>query len=666
MWWCRILLALFLFQTISALDPCAKCQCGETSQEPKEETLSFNEGQNVTVIVEGDFGSEGCKFLFHQDVGNVTCCYIDIRRHHNNQGEALCGRLTEPASCRKKDTYYVREIDGYNGWCSMTLFDGKRSDSGEYQVLFPADPESNAKRIVEVNKDGLYSWEIILICLPIVVFILLAIVFYKYKGRTWLEKREVAQRKRDTKIINLLRNNKTDDFKTELGTRSILGIRDKKHNTVFHLAARTDWTDDMTKTILEIVTEREGPESIDEESGSFLFKKEDIFHRLEVTYWSKWIPDSFPGYLIPDIMLHLTINLNSRNKEGNTPLIIASKYDEENYPKEIVDMLVTTKMVNINIQNAKNYTALHEAVLKKNATLVDFFINKGATHKTSLLENGHTPLHTAVDQSSLEIVELLVTNLENKERTWANQIKRGIKGIETPLYLAFKRSHDKHENIAKLDIANYLIEKGYGIAHDEDKNSTIYELAAGGKQSEINLLIKKGNLKWKDCKDVCLLEAVERNHPKAVYNLFSDIINGPKPSDKPDPTRALEKAKMKLSKMIETESKEKMNKIIKRLNTEVERNGEDISEHKKEEEDKSRQDEHEKRKNENIMEKKEKIFKHVSELNHQKIDWSMYKTNLMEFLKDLDEPGEELYQSKDDLNTSMLVPMAALSPSPLS
>eukprot|EP00092_Neocalanus_flemingeri_P004390 GFUD01004722.1.p1 GENE.GFUD01004722.1~~GFUD01004722.1.p1 ORF type:complete len:704 (+),score=141.96 GFUD01004722.1:39-2150(+) len=698
-----ISMGFFLLRTISGLILTEEIcnQCKDVS--PTEENKSFYEGENVTLLVEGDFGSEGCKVLFHQKLDNVTCCYIDERRDHHIQynktgGERLCGRLTEPESCRKRDTYEVREVDGWNGWCKMTLFDGKKSDSGEYQIIFPGDPESNTKRTIEVNKYGLYRWEIVLICLTIVVFIILSF----FVGRFRLKQIEVSQRRQDGQILDLLRKEKNNEFKKEsgkrsvgrfrlkrveetqnsqdgqtldlvrkefkeeLGKRNVLGLRDRNYNNIFHLAAGTDWTEKMTKTVLEIVTEKEGSTSPEE---GCLNRREDVFSRLTVSSGSEWISDWIPNYMIPKSMLPLTINLNTRNVEGNTPLIIASIPKDEKDQKdqmEVVKMLVGTEGVKLDIQNDKKYTALHMAVLKKNINLVKLLLEKGASQETSLASNSCTPLHTAVDESCLEIVELLVTDLEKNKSEWVNKVKKGIIGIktpcvkfvETPLYLALKSSHYTSEDIAK-----HLIENGFDIAHENDKKFAVYDLVAAGKQAKLNLLIKDDKLKWEDYNKFCLQEAVERNHTQAVGNIYKGIA-GPKP----DHTMALQMANKKILEMNKIESSpnynnirndsettkknekpsDKMSNIIKKIMKEAGNDGNDD-----EDEDTDRSEIVQEYSTDGaisakvIKEKKTEFYKYVSKLKNKKNgDWWLGLSAIIEQLQEVDRQVKELNQRK--------------------
>merc|ERR1712083_1029936 len=150
----------------------------------------------------------------------------------------------------------------------------------------------------------------------------------------------------------------------------------------------------------------------DVEAG-LINKRTDIFKQTKrppalVSTLTKRCSKSVPTYLWPKMFTPYLIDLDSRNQEGETPLIIAATQLQTDVVEELI-----LNGVDVNLQNDKGYTALHRAVAacsirtkQKSIQIVEQLLKEGAT-TTSFNSNGYTPLHTAVKIDSLETVKML-------------------------------------------------------------------------------------------------------------------------------------------------------------------------------------------------------------------------------------------------------------------
>jgi len=286
----------------------------------------------------------------------------------------------------------------------------------------------------------------------------------------------------------------------------IASLRDKNYNNIIHIAAaKSEWSEQMINIVL-------GPQEQDTESLND--QGEKSFRRLssKLFLMSKWIPNIFPYYLVPEIMMHLNMSLDSKNSAGDTPLIIAAKQNRI----EVVRVLLE-KEVKINIRNYEGYTALNQATMKKNKHIVELLLEKEA-QKNIALPSGQTPLHTAVQNQDIEIVKLLMQDLE--KGAWLLKKKRnGEHGYETPLQLAVR--------LGFHDIVHYLIGDGaQSWETREDWKPMVYTAVAGGHKMILKLLIRKGRKDlWDGISRHCLITAVEDKNKTAVNALFNPLYN---------------------------------------------------------------------------------------------------------------------------------------------
>ena len=98
------------------------------------------------------------------------------------------------------------------------------------------------------------------------------------------------------------------------------------------------------------------------------------------------------------------INLNSRNKSGNTPLHKCCQYGHEVIASELV-----SRGVDINVENRDKYTPLHFACMKGHTKTARELIALGANMNLRGGVWNSTPLHWACIHNHVDVIKELVS-----------------------------------------------------------------------------------------------------------------------------------------------------------------------------------------------------------------------------------------------------------------
>lgn len=195
-------------------------------------------------------------------------------------------------------------------------------------------------------------------------------------------------------------------------------------------------------------------------------------------------------YEIVQLLIQNNANVNDLNKERKTPINYAIQYNSlpilkllidsgadlnQLYSKsvwsylhnalywcrfDIIQFLIETNKVNINVKTCRDESLLHFAVYFGSWEITKYLIESGVDINAKCNIN-LTPLHCAVDSIKKDIVEMLCN---------AGANVNAIGGLFelTPLYLAIQKD---------LDIALFLLDCNADYTIVTKNNETMYDLA---------------------------------------------------------------------------------------------------------------------------------------------------------------------------------------------
>lgn len=128
--------------------------------------------------------------------------------------------------------------------------------------------------------------------------------------------------------------------------------------------------------------------------------------------------------------------LASRNRDGQTPLMLAIKHGEV---RESIQLLIDLGS-DVNATDNRGKTALHLAVKREDVEIVKLLIAAGANVNVQGTGDRQSPLHLAVSQENVEITVALF-------QAGANPFVRNRRG-DTPLALAQRSKNAELRRLA--------------------------------------------------------------------------------------------------------------------------------------------------------------------------------------------------------------------------
>ena len=183
----------------------------------------------------------------------------------------------------------------------------------------------------------------------------------------------------------------------------------------------------------------------------------------------------------------LRCQLNTQNKEGETPLYITCRYGHLNTFK----VLTSRKGCNINVPDEHGYTPLHIACLYRHDSIVHFLAADCRCQLNTHDQDGGTPLHVASEHGDLETVKVF-TSREECNLNILDELGN------TPIHTACRYGH--HSTVKFLiadqrcqaNTQNMEGETPLHIASDYDDLDTV-KVLLNRKECNFNIADKKGN-----------------------------------------------------------------------------------------------------------------------------------------------------------------------------
>ena len=440
--------------------------------------------------------------MFTNPVDNYQCCYGD-------KDTDDCKDFDYDPRCLSRDEYALNiDLLGLSSvsTCNLTIESVDSTSSGNYQsfdIYGQAIQKCNI--VVKTEKEtsnGSVTAEVTVVMGLVIV--ILMILLYKC-----CEKRNRCHAE---KIFNLLAAEDEEKFKKELSRKSIFSLRDRNGNTIFHIAAHDGWTVRMRDIVLNSGDKGEQLEH----------KRTDIFAIKPSNKMPHWLS----RWAYPEM------DLNSKNKDGDTPLMIAAGQGQI----DIVEALIGNG-ADASI-SSEGHTALEKAMLgyskdQEDAYLKIFSILKedsgsissGKRASLTFAEPEPEAFSSARCQRRIREVYSRLAGSDEDQINLKPVVPDDIEK-ETVLQRIVRLGDDYRDILALL-----LAQKEYPTWKKDytEVLKTLYNAVAGGHKDILQLLLENGELQWKDYNRACLLRAVEENNKTAVNFILRKI--SPLPTD---------------------------------------------------------------------------------------------------------------------------------------
>ena len=156
-------------------------------------------------------------------------------------------------------------------------------------------------------------------------------------------------------------------------------------------------------------------------------------------------------------------DVNARDSEGSTPLILCSMVSSEAWSVGLARLLLEHG-ARISLYDKQGYNALHHACISQKEKLVEVFLSALDCHIHSKCKKGNTSLHYAASLGNLDIVKLLSQLLVKFKLKLDPKNKKGL----TPLHQAWREDN--------LDCGDLLVEYGADVTVVDCDNKSATQL----------------------------------------------------------------------------------------------------------------------------------------------------------------------------------------------
>jgi ankyrin repeat protein len=201
-------------------------------------------------------------------------------------------------------------------------------------------------------------------------------------------------------------------------------------------------------------------------------------------------------YILHQLILQPTMNVNIINDKGDTPLILAIKHNLD----DIFEFLLEKPDINLNLQDKEGRTAIMKAVELNQMNFVNKLLKDNRVDLHIQNEQGDNILTYAIEQKNINVIDFLLTKLDpthkdNYENTFVHILvensneKDRDKELEIIHKLLSKNINANDKNIFgdtplhfavdknSLHLVRFLLQNNVNINEKNKKGETPYSLA---------------------------------------------------------------------------------------------------------------------------------------------------------------------------------------------
>lgn len=185
--------------------------------------------------------------------------------------------------------------------------------------------------------------------------------------------------------------------------------------------------------------------------------------------------------------------LNSRDKEGNTPIFHAVASKQEQMVKFMI-----ARGANVNATDTNGVTPLHIAAVMGNGSIAGLLLDFGAT-VDAVTTQGITPLHWAAYYGNQEVAQVLIKH--------GAPVNAKEKSGNTPLHMAMRTriklsnnaaGKTEAEIIVNKEVAELLLKNGAQLNQVNEKGQTPLDFAIEQLNTPMADMLRKRGAKTHD------------------------------------------------------------------------------------------------------------------------------------------------------------------------